>query len=350
MQNSPSIVPKKWIFLPEKDSVEVIYPATGPLSKEHMEEVKKIIENYGLKVIYNEQAFNTQNAPFVYYANDLEGRVQNVINALEGTSPALWAFRGGFGSVEVIERLESLKYVPPSQPKIFIGASDITHFHALAAKWGWISFHAPGIGGGKEGHKLMPNTKINCQASLRDTADVLLGKKTELEYTFEVIYKPGTLLNAKVFKGSVIGGNATLVKEIQGTPTEMKTQNRFVFLEDTKEDPKRLNRVLVSLLRGGFFEKAQAILFGSLPIEDSENEREASLVSIRLFIEDHLLPKGLDLPVLYSPEFGHGDYNHVLPFGTNASLEIKKTEGILKVKTNEPFENEEKKPAKKIKI
>ena len=336
--NTPKLYSQQnWSFLKEKDPVEVIYPATGPLSKDHMLKIKHIVEEYGLTVIYDENAFDAQKSPFHYYANDLEGRLHNVMNALNGKYGVLWAFRGGYGSVEVIERLETLGYLPPSKPKIFIGASDITHFHALAAKWGWISFHAPGIGGAREGYKFTPHIKINVHATLKDVVDVLLGKKQTLEYVFDLIHNPASFSKKNTLFGSVIGGNATLVKETQGTLTELNTKNRFVFLEDTKEDPKRLNRVFVSLLRGGFFDDVKAILFGSLLIDHAEDEKEAAFKTINLFIKDHLLPRGIDVPIFYSPEFGHGDYNHVLPFGTEASLEVKDKVGILKVKTNQSF-------------
>ena len=333
---------KEWDFLKPGESLEIIFPGKAPCSEDHVVRAKEVVEDSGLKVVYDPKAVNPQNSAFQYYANDLSGRVQNLIAALEGSSRVLWAFRGAFGCVEVLERLESMGYTPPSTPKLLVGHSDITHLHALVAKWGWVSFHAPVMGVTSDTYDLTGVT-ANRFATLQDVVDILLGKKQDLEYVFDLIYAPASFKEKKNIFGSIVGGNATLVKETLGTPTAVQTQNKFVFLEDTKEDPKRLNRVLVSLLRGGVFDHAQAILFGSLPIENAEDEREASLRSIRLFIEDHLIPRGLSLPVLYSPDFGHGAYNHILPFGTEASLRLEGSQGILTVSATQPFKKKEEK-------
>ena len=45
--------------------------------------VKKIVEAAGIQVMYDPKAIHPQNSPFHSYSNDLEGRVQNLISALE---------------------------------------------------------------------------------------------------------------------------------------------------------------------------------------------------------------------------------------------------------------------------
>ncbi len=332
----------KWNFLEVGDSLEIIFPGKAPCSEIHVLRSKEIVEDSGPRVLYDPNAVCPQNSAFPYYSNDVSGRARNLISALEGPSSVLWAFRGGFGCVEVIERLESLGYEPPSTPKLLVGHSDITHLHALALKWGWTSLHAPVMGISSETYDLT-GVNANRFTKLQDVVDVLLGKKRELQYAFDLVYAPQSFDGTKSLFGSVVGGNATLVKETLGTPTALNTQGRFVFLEDTKEDPKRLSRVFVSLLRGGVFDHAQAILFGSVPIKNAEEDREASLMSIRLFIKDHLIPRGLLIPVLYAPDFGHGDYNYVLPFGTEASLRRNGEKGILTVSVNQPFEGKAEK-------
>jgi len=325
-----------WNFLKPGDSSEIIFPGKAPCSEEHILKAKEIVEALGLKVIYDPKAVQPQNSAFEYYSNDVTERVKNLISALEGPASVLWAFRGAFGCVEVVERLEAMGYLPPKIPKLLVGHSDITHLHALVAKWGWTSLHAPVMGVTSDTYE-MTGVKANRLARLQDVVDVLLGKKKDLEYEFDLINAPSSFKKEKSLFGSVVGGNATLVKETLGTPTSVDTSGRFVFLEDTREDPKRLNRVLVSLLRGGIFDSAQAILFGGFPIENAEDEREASLRSMRLFIKDHLVPRGLSIPVLYSPRFGHGEYNDVMPFGTRASLKLEGEKGLLTVAINQAF-------------
>lgn len=315
-------------FLTKKDSVEIIFPGAALAIPNHLETAKTIIESYGLPVIYDPNAINLEKAPFHYYAHTLDVRTKNLINALNGPSKALWAFLGGFGCVEVLDRLEALKYVPPSNPKIIIGFSDITYLHGLAAKWGWPSLHAIVAGFGQE---LYETTKRDASryTTLQSIVDILTGKTKKLDYVFEVLYN--FPLREEILTAPIVGGNATLLKEMQGTATALDTKNKFVFLEDSLEDPKRLNRVFVSLLRSGFFKDVKAILFGHLPIEKAENQREASLTNIRLFVEDHLKPHGITIPILYSADFGHGERNNVLPFGIPTSLRFEEGKGLLAI-------------------
>lgn len=321
--------PLFWQFIKPGEPVEIIFPCAPPSSMEHLFEAKHVLEKYGLNIICRENALDPQNAPFEFYANTLERRVQNVIDALEGPARILWAFRGRFGAVEVIDRLEVLGYIPPKIPKLIVGFSDITHFHGLASKWGWTSLHAPVVGIAKEIYHVS-QVESNKLARLESVVDILTGKVQELRYELEVLYCPESLRN-KIISGSVMGGNATLVKDMQATSTAMPSKGRFIFLEDSKEDPKRLNRVLVSLLRTGFFDEAKAIIFGHLPIIGGQNQREAAFANINLFIDDHLKPHGLLIPVLYSADFGHGEKNNILPFGTEAHLNLQGKMGILDV-------------------
>ena len=318
-----------WQFIKPGEPVEIIFPCAPPNSKEHLSQTKHVLEEYGLNIICDENALDPQKAPFQFYANTLKKRVQNFIDALEGPARVLWAFRGRFGAVEVIDQLEILKYTPPKIPKLVVGFSDVTHFHGLVSKWGWTSLHAPVAGIAQETYGVT-RVETNKLASLKSVVDVLTGKIQKLQYEFEVLYHPNPSLDT-IISGSVMGGNATLVKDMQHTSTAMPSKGRFIFLEDTREDPKRLNRVLVSLLRTGFFDEAKAIIFGHLPIMGAQDQREASLANIKLFVEDHLKPHGLYLPVLYGADFGHGEENEVLPFGTAANLSFQGKKAILNV-------------------
>ncbi len=309
-------------------TVEIIFPSTPPLSQEHLDTAKAILESYGLNVIYQPDAYDSTKAPYQYYAHTLDKRVENFIQALEGPADILWAFRGGYGCNEIIDRLEALGYVPPSTPKTIVGFSDITHLHGLATKWSWPSLHAVNAGLGTELYEIT-KASASKDTSLRSVVDILLGNKPSLEYTFEVLYNP---LSTETLSGTIVGGNATLAREMQGTPTALPTAGNFIFLEDSKEDPKRLSRVFVSLLRSGFFDRAKAILFGHLPMEEEvPEEKEFARSIIRLFIEDHLKTHKLNVPVLYSSDFGHGERNEALPLGTPATLHLKDKEGILRV-------------------
>lgn len=321
-----------WEFLKEGDNVEIIAPSGAPLTPGHIEAIKSLIISHGLKPFLPEGAIDKDASRHHYYANSDEERTRYFIEALQGPSKALWALRGGFGAIEVVEQLERSVVPPLGLPKLIIGFSDTTALHLLAATWGWPSLHGPVIGLGEE---LFSETKVNVNksAKLSSVFSILKGEKRELEHTFHIIYAGSPTLKMPIL-GSVMGGNLSIIENHKGTPTALQGKGRFVFLEDTSEDPKRLSRRLVGLVSAGVFNEAKGIIFGNNPITGFEDSWQTTKEIIH-FIQEFLLPRGIDIPVVYSPRFGHGEFNDVMPLGTTASLNFHGQLATLKVSVNE---------------
>lgn len=321
-----------WEFLKEGDSVEIIAPSGAPLTPGHTEAIKSLIVNHGLKPFLPEGAIDKEASHHHYYANSDEKRTRYFIEALQGPSKALWALRGGFGAIEVVEQFERSAVPRLDRPKLIIGFSDTTALHLLAATWRWPSLHGPVIGLGEE---LFSETQVNINksAKLSSVFSILKGEKRELEHTFHLIKAGPPTLKMPIL-GSVMGGNLSIIENHKGTPTALQGKGRFVFLEDTYEDPKRFSRRLVGLVRAGVFDEAKGIIFGNTPITGFEGSWQTTEETIH-FIQTFLLPRGIDIPVVYSPRFGHGEFNDVMPLGTTASLDIHGQWATLKVSVNE---------------
>lgn len=321
-----------WKILKGGDSVEIIAPSGAPLTPGHIEAIKSLITGHGLQPVLPEGAIDPEASRHNYYANSDENRTKYLINALQGPSKALWALRGGFGAAEVVYEFELSAVKSPEFPKLIIGFSDTTALHLLAATWGWPSLHGPVIGLGEE---LYPVTQsnVNKNAKLSPVFSILKGEVSELEHTFNVIH-PGSPTLEMPILGSVMGGNLSIIESYKGTPTALQGKGRFVFLEDTSEDPKRLSRRFVDLVRAGVFDEAKGIIFGNIPITGFEGSSQ-TIDEINHFIQSFLLPRNINIPVVYSPRFGHGEFNDVMPLGTTASLNILGEQAILRVSVNE---------------
>jgi muramoyltetrapeptide carboxypeptidase len=322
-----------WEFLKEGDTIEIIAPSAASLTPNHEQEVKKFINQHGLKASFLEGTFNKESSRYGYYANSDEERAQCFVKALQSNSKVLWAFLGGFGAAEIVAILEQSAFLPPKSPKLLIGFSDITALHLLAATWGWPSLHGPVAGLGKELYHEIREEE-NSEAELGTILKILKGEIRQLEYTFEVIHPGSNSMEAPIL-GSVMGGNLSIIENHSGTRTALKGKDRFVFFEDTPEDGKRLNRRLVHLMRAGVFDEAKAIIVGGNSIEGFEGSPQATKDVMDNFVKDFLLPRKIDIPVIYSSRFGHGVYNDVMPLGTLASLRIQRESAILKVSVNE---------------
>jgi len=320
-----------WNFLTAGDKIEIIAPGAAPLSTEQVEGAKNLIRLHDLESYLPEGAIRQQDSLYGYYANTTEMRTHYFKEALLGDSKALWALRGGFGCEGVVDMLEDQAFVPHHQRKPVLGSSDVTSFHLLYAQWKRPSLHAPVLGFGQELYSVT-KSGVNKNASLSAVIDVLKGDVKQFEYNFDIIHTGGL---EGPLRGSVLGGNLSILESHKGTKTAIQGKNRFVFFEDTAEDGKRLHRRLVGLASAGVFDEAEGIIIGNLPLIGHETEPEETKKIIQHFITESLLPKDINIPVVYSPRFGHGAHNDVMPFGTTASLILGEEKAILKVSVNE---------------
>jgi len=319
----------RWEFLNSGDTIEIVAPSAAPMSPDQLTAAQDFIVKNGYKSRLPKEAINQESSRFKYYANTPQLRTLCFVDALNNNSKAIWILRGGFGAEEVIDLLERESFSPPPKLKPIIGFSDTTPFHLLAAKWGWPTLHAPVLGLGLE---LFPVTQVgvNKEASLAPVFDILSGKVTKVEHTFDVIHKG----LADTAQASVLGGNCALLSENSGTPLALDGKDRFVFMEDTPEDGKRFNRRLVNLTRTGVFDQAKGIIFGNMPLIGLETDTGATKEALLYFVNNTLLPRKINIPVVYSPRFGHGSYNDIMPMGTPASLNIKGDKALLEISTN----------------
>ena len=75
-------------------------------------------------------------------------------------------------------------------------------------------------------------------------------------------------------KGKTIGGNLTLVRSTLGTPFEIDTKDKILFLEEVREDPQTVDRLLTDLLNAGKFQEVAAQMA-------SPNKKRVSFVCLR---------------------------------------------------------------------
>lgn len=323
-----------WDFLTKGDTVEFIAPSKV-VSGEIVEAVKTLIETHTLNAYLAPGALNPEASRNNYYANSDKERAHHFKAALQGDSKVLWALRGGFGAAEVVAIVENSRFPRPQKPKLIVGFSDVTALHLLADRWGWPSLHAPNAMFGKDFVLINKTETMNKDVDHSQLLNIIQGKISQLEYPFEIIW-PGKAINEEPIYASVMGGNTGIIEIHNGTPTALRGDNRFIFLEQIVRDPETLHRSLISLLRSGVFDKAKGIIFGNSPLKDFENSEEKTKEFFRNFVKEYLVEeRGIDIPAVYSSRFGHGNHNDVMPLGTAASLILYKERAILKVSVNE---------------
>lgn len=216
----------------------------------------------------------------------------------------IFCIRGGYGSARLLPLLDwdCIR----KNPKVFSGYSDVTALHlAINQLCGFVTYHSP-----------MPGEDY-CRM---DTFS-LESLKTNLfsrPYTYAAANPVGKNLETIVpgkARGILTGGNLSVIQSTLGSPYEIDTRNKILFLEDVGEEIYRLDRALTSLSLAGKLRDCAGILLGSFT--DCPKQPESSLL-LREMIEDLLNP--WKKPVLASFCAGHSMPQNTLALGRTVSL------------------------------
>jgi muramoyltetrapeptide carboxypeptidase len=130
-------------------------------------------------------------------------------------------------------------------------------------------------------------------------------------------------------RGPLIGGNLSLISTTMGTPFEIETRGRILFLEDIEEQPYSIDRMLTQLRLAGKFEGVAGVIFGECK-DCRPRDYQPSFESTFSLGEvlDNILGK-LNVPVLSGLTVGHTDDQLTLPLGVMATLDASKGELVI---------------------
>ena len=312
---TPIIKPKA---LRRGDAIGVVAPA-GPVNRERMERALARIKTYG--DIYRSRG---------YLAGDDATRAAEVMAAFADPETAgVWCARGGYGVVRILDRLDFT--VIGRNPKVFVGFSDITLLHiAIQQQTGLLTFHAPNLqdGFGKPEDMPAANEAALWRAVLANDEEQQDGSVADHGYTYDFSDVDNIDLQpicAGVATGRLIGGNLAVICGIMGTPFEVETAGRILFLEDISERAYRIDRYLSQLKLAGKLATVAGVLQGTFSYEEGEKADEQS--DIQTLFNEYLDPLGV--PVLAGFPAGHDQYNLALPMG--ALVEIDADNGRVSV-------------------
>lgn len=227
---------------------------------------------------------------------------------------AIVCLRGGYGSMRLLEQLdfELIK----KNPKIFVGYSDITALHiAIHQRTGLVTFHGPMVASDMGPDFSAYSWKAFFHAVMSPTPLGTIPLPEHAPAPF-CLY-PG------IAEGELVGGNLSLLAATLGTPYEIDTTDKLLFLEDVAEAPYRIDRMLTQLLLAGKLQTAAGIVLDVFA--GCEKETATPDFSVLEVLQERLTP--LSIPVLAGLYFGHTPDKATLPLGVKAKLDSEK--GLL---------------------
>ena len=116
-------------------------------------------------------------------------------------------------------------------------------------------------------------------------------------------------------RGRLTGGNLSLISALEGTPFAVDASDAILLLEDTREAPYRIDRMLRQLQLAGKLDTLRGAVLGqftrnfSREDEDTDDPRYSVEGVLRQYFEP------LGIPVLMNFPVGHHPMNATLPLG-----------------------------------
>ncbi len=296
--------------LQKGDWVGLIAPASGVLDPKTIREGRENLESLGFRVKLGQHL----QKRYGYLAGSDEERIEDLHHIFEDKDvKAVMALRGGYGSIRILSKIDY--DLIRRHPKILIGYSDITALTlAIHQMTGLVTFHGPVAISSFSDYTQEYFTKA---LSIPEAMGEIQHPRPESEL------HPGSDFNTicgGMALGRLIGGNLTLLTSLIGTPFDVDTRDRILFLEEVGEEPYAIDRMLTQLSLAGKFEAAAGIVIdrcSQCGIREYKPAFPNSLGVEEVFI-DRL--KHLRIPVLFGFSLGHVANKPTLPLGVRATL------------------------------
>ena len=299
------------------DTVGIVAPASGVFNPSTIYFGQQLLEDWGYRVKLGQSIYRRHG----YLAGTDQERLEDLHQMFADPQvKAIICLRGGYGALRLVEQLDY--QLIRENPKVFLGFSDITALHiAISQQTGLITFHGPVI-----------NKLIRGLTSF--TKESMLKTITQSK-PFGVLTNPPNGPNPFSIapgkgSGQLVGGNLSLICATMGTPYELDTRGKILFLEEVGEEPYRIDRMLTQLELAGKFAEVKGIIFGQ-SVECVPRAYQPSFYCT-FSLEEILMEKfkEMQVPVLYNLTCGHGKDCFTLPVGVAVTLDAD--EGVIKIR------------------
>lgn len=307
-------VPATWKFFKESDVIDVVAPGY-PAKPEEVEGARQFLLKWNLQPRIPKGMIKSH----FLHAHEDEARWQYLKAALEARdSRVIWCLRGGYGSNRLLPYLAKMK--KPKEPKLLIGISDISSLHTFVTQeWGWVSLHAPLLD--RLGRNMVS------EKHEKEIHDILFGKQNSIEFKK---LKPMNEAAKKLqpLRSRIVGGNLTVLQSTLGTPWQINSDRRLLFIEDIGERGYRVDRMLEQFRQAGIFKKCHGLILGDFigGQEPGGGEDKTNLVFKRWAAD-------LEIPLFKGLEAGHAPIQRPVPFNTPCELKVTNGRGQLVIQT-----------------
>ncbi len=293
-------------YLKPGSVIGITCPA-GFLPREKALACTVFLEKHGFRV----KGGKTVGSEHFYFSGTDEARRADLQAMLDDPEvDAILMGRGGYGLSRIVDDLDW--HLFSQKPKWIWGFSDVTVLHSHVQKELKIAtLHAPMCGAFRPDTEDAPH--------IMATIDALLGKPLHYQTP------PHSINRAGRAEGILTGGNLALLAHLTGSVSQVKTDGKILFIEDTGEYRYNLDRMLLNLKRSGQLRNLAGLVVGDF------TDTQDTTRPFGQEVEDIILDKvaAYNYPVLAGLPVGHGEINFPLRLGQRHEMEVSESGGIL---------------------
>jgi muramoyltetrapeptide carboxypeptidase len=293
-------------FLKPGSLIRIVSPA-GKCEAEPLLGVEEWLRSSGYQA---DRGKHATSRCYQFAGSDRE-RLADLQEAFDDPSVnAILCSRGGYGTIRLLEYLDFSGFM--QYPKWVAGYSDITLLLCALNQQGYCSVH-----GAMCRHSLSDTGRPN-EGMIRLLA-LLRGEKNTTTWKGDSLNRPGKTT------APLTGGNLSILYSLTGTPFDIDTRGKILFIEEIWEYLYHLDRMMVSLRLAGKLEKLAGLVAGYFT--DMKDNDEPFGKEYREIILDAV--RDYSYPVAFGFPAGHEQPNiplicggiYILDAGTeNSSL------------------------------
>ena len=278
-----------------KKGDEVILIATArKISSDELHPAITILKSHGLNVVLGKHIFDIDNQ---FAGTDLERKTDLQWALSHKTAKAIIIARGGYGSVRLVEQLDFSEL--KKHPKWLVGYSDVTVLHNALHNEGLATLHAT-----------MPLNFTKNEEATKSLFDALFGNLLETRIDERLSNRDGNV------SAEIVGGNLSLIYSLSGTPFDLNTDGKILFIEDLDEYLYHIDRMMMQLKLSGKLEHLAGLIVGGM--SDMKDNQIPFGKTAEEIIYDAVME--YKYPVCFNFPAGHVERNLPIYFGKKANL------------------------------
>ncbi len=301
-------------YLKKGDTIGITCPA-GFITLEDIQPAVTKIKEWGFEI---KLGTTVGKKDFTFGGTD-EERLQDFQQMLDDKNiKAIMCARGGYGAVRIIDQLDFKKFI--IKPKWIIGFSDVTVLHShLNKNFNIASIHSKMCNSFPKDWSNAEPIQIETIESIKKC---LLGEK--MSYTA----MPNEKNKMGIAEGILIGGNLKTLETLAGSKSDINTDGKILFVEDTGEYLYSIDRMFWNLKRSVKLSKLKGLIIGGFKIKPADTPEEEFGKNLYEIILEKV--KEYNYPVCFDFPVGHQKNNFALKCGVRHKLTVNITGVSLK--------------------